>query len=198
MLIVCPPSYSYVELGLNYSYSKQIVGEEENNVSISESNGGTWAWFMWEYTALEFNYAVINDTITDTNEQVVALDDVNSITIIETTSRIKTVVQGVGIRQALAPRKSKVVPMISIGYAKQISQGSTLYRFRVNDGEDEEEQENELDAQEIDSAFFGLSIRISFTQTFGINIGGKTVFPSSEPDKAKNNVRYMAGLTWLF
>jgi hypothetical protein len=190
--------FSYVDLGLNYGYSKQILGEDEKNISISESTSGSWAWYLWEYTAIELNYTVINETLTDLHEQVVQLNESNKVIITETTNKIRTTVQGAGIRQALASRKAFLVPMISFGTAKQISQGTSFYKYRVNEETEEYEVENERDAIVVDSGFVSLMLRFTLTQNFGITLSGKTVFPAEDTSKAKNNISYQAGLSWVF
>jgi hypothetical protein len=188
---------AYIDLSLNYSYGKVIAGENETYQSISQTYSGVWAWYIWEYTALEFNYSSTQDEITDTSGAEVDLGT-DVMHIDETINLVNTTVQGIGIRQALAPRKARILPALSIGYAKQISKGTTKYKYTINDDDVAKEIELDGDKVEQDSTFVALSIRFKFTDLFGITLAGRSVFPSSDSSKAGNNIRYSAGISWLF
>lgn len=201
-------SYAYMELGLNYGYRKQIVeavdedGEidTEGGSAISETNSysGSLSWYAFEQLALEFSYSESENIITDDRESTTENDAGTEITVKETVSTVKSTVQSVGLKLALASRKSVILPAISLGYAKLITKGTTSYQLEIDGVELDDPIEIDRDATEQDSSFAALSIRIKITQLLGLTIMGKTVMPNFDTSKAGNNVMYSAGLSWIF
>jgi hypothetical protein len=194
-------SYSYVELGLNYSFRQQIIddpntidtNDPKRSISTTKTYGFNWAWYIWEYTALEINYSESYNTVND-NREVDSSD--GSITFTNVTSNTIQKVQGLGLRQSFANRKARFIPSLSIGYARLTTSGETEYEFTDSGTPDTVSIAQE--EQIFDSAYVALQLRFRFTQLMGITLLGKTVMPDFDTSQLSNNVVYSAGFSWVF
>jgi hypothetical protein len=204
LLILCSLSTSalaYVDLSLNYTFSKSRVAADETDeepdpgaaVTTTQGYSAVWAWYIWEYTALEFNYSETTRHLLDDRE---AATDDDTLTIKKIDSTMMTEVAGVGIRQSFANRKARIIPSISLGYAKYTTSG--VSKYLLDDNGTEEEIEIEKDKEVLSSSYAAVSIRFRFTQFMGLTLGAKTVMPDFETDKAADNMTYSAGLSWVF
>lgn len=189
----------YVDLNLGYSFSVRQVNGIETDVNPdpgsaqTKSTGYTanWAWFIWEYTALEFNFSHTTERLVD-DRQVTD----GSITIEKVDSTVITQVQGVGIRQSFASRKARIIPSLSIGYAQFSTSGKSVYT--LNNGTTTADLEIQQDQEVFSSSYASVSFRFRFTDLMGLTIMAKTVMPDFETEQAENNVTYSAGLSWIF
>jgi hypothetical protein len=199
LLLLPSLAFSYVDLNLGYSFSvRQVDGiatdsNPDPGSAQTKSTGYTanWAWYIWEYTALEFNFSHTTERLLD-NRQV----SDGSITIISVDSTVITQVQGVGIRQSFASRKSRIIPSLSIGYAKYTTSGSSTYT--LNDGTTEVDLKIQQDQVVFSSSYAAFSLRFKITDLMGLTVSAKTIMPDFETDQAENNVTYSAGLSWIF
>ncbi|MAZ47264.1 MAG: hypothetical protein CME65_01795 [Halobacteriovoraceae bacterium] len=200
LLFLMPTAVSgYVDLNLGYSFSvRQINGVEtesnpEPGSAQTRSTGysANIAWFVWEYTALEFNFSHTTENLIDDR----AVTD-GSITILKVDSTVITQVQGFGIRQAFASRKSRIIPSLSIGYAQFTTSGDTVYT--LNDGSSEADLTIQQDQEVFSSSYASFSLRFRLTQLMGFTVAAKTVMPDFEVDQAEDNITYTAGLSWIF
>lgn len=193
-------SYSYVDLGVNYSFSRSVIDgvgiEEDKNqkaTSTTETLTFNWAWFIWEYTAVELNYSKSSRRLVDDREY--ATDD-STIKVIKQDSVFYTEVAGIGIKQSFANRKSFFIPSISIGYAKMVTSGERNYLFKI--GTDEKPASDKTDKEEFNSSYVGASLRFRLTKLIGITLSARSVMPDFETDKLENNLTYSAGFSWVF
>lgn len=195
-------AHAYVDMGLHYSYTSrriegaEIVGSDKDPgeaITTTQGQGINWAWYMWEYTALELNYSQSTERLVDNRET--STDDA-SITIKEIDSTVISTVQGAGIRQALAGRKSTFIPSISIGFAKLTVSGKTSYTLDVSGTEEQITLERDKETYNSSYATFQLKVRI--TKLMGLTFSAKTVMPEFETSEANNNLTYRAGFSWVF
>jgi hypothetical protein len=136
LLILSNQVLSYVDLNLSYTRSiNKIPGVEtelnpEPGAALSTTDGYVlnWAWYMWEYTALELNYSRTSQRLQDDRE-VTTTSGADVIIIKEQDSTVITEVSGVGIRQSFANRTAAIIPSLSIGYAKYTTSGSIKYKL---------------------------------------------------------------------
>lgn len=196
-------AYSYVDLNLSYTFTQRRIeatnssGESDPDlgVAVSTTKGYTasWAWYIWEYTALEFNYSETDQILEDDRAVV---DSSSGITIKNVNSLVKTTTQGVGIRQSLAGRKSAIIPSISIGYAKLITSGNTEYT--LNQSGTDYELSLERDKEVYNSGYATFQLAFRFTKLMSLTLLAKSVFPDFKTEEAENNLTYSAGLSWMF
>lgn len=205
LFFLCQLSYGYVDLNLSYTYSvRRVEGVEtlanpEPGAAQTTVTGYSlnWAWFMWEYTALEINYSSSTQSILDDRE--ITTSDASTgdpVTIKEQDNTVMTEVAGVGIRQAFASRKSRIIPTLAIGYASFTTSGTTRFIIDYNGAEGmvESEQEKEV----FSSSYASFSLRFRLTQLMGLTLAARTVMPDFETQQASNNMTYSAGLSWIF
>jgi hypothetical protein len=193
-------SYAYVDLGLNYSFSRSVIegemfeeDEDQKAISTTETFSVNWAWFIWDYTALELNYSKSSRRLVDDREY--QTDDV-TIKVIKQDSVIYTEVGGIGIKQSFAKRNSFLIPSLSIGYAKMITSGERNYLFEVSGGEVPASDKTEK--EEFNSSYVGFELRFRLTKLMGITLSARSVMPDFETDKLENNITYSGGFSWVF
>lgn len=201
ILLISFPAWSYVDLNLGYSFSvRQVDGiETEANPNPgsaqTRSTGYTanWAWFIWEYTALEFNFSHTTERLVDDRE--VATDSA-AITIKKVDSTVITQVQGVGIRQSFASRKARIIPSLAIGYAQYTTSGTSIYT--LDDSGTEVDLEIQQDREVFSSSYASFALRFRITDLMGLTVSARAIMPDFETEQAQNNVTYSAGLSWIF
>jgi hypothetical protein len=193
---------AYVDLNLSYSFTKRKIEGIENDLSdedpgeaVTTTSGVSinWAWYVWEYTALELNYSTSDERLQDNRETTT---DDTTITIKQIDSLVKTQVSGVGIRQSFASRKARIIPSLSIGYAQLTTSGTTTYLLDNNGTE--EELTIEQDKEVNNSGYVTFQIRFRLTQLMGLTLAAKSVMPDFDTDQAENNLTYSAGFSWVF
>lgn len=182
------------ELGLDFSYKKTVYGSDRQNEITSRTYSGSFNWFILRYTALEFNYSYTDDISTENNEIGVT----NDVSIIGTQNRVNRKVFGFGLRQYFARRKAFVRPSLSLGYARQIIEDQTDITFRDDTNGATATSQGEL-TRRIENSVFG-SFGLQFTLTRFLSLEGSvhTVFKAFEYNRAKDNLRYSVGLSWMF
>lgn len=198
-------AYSYVDLNLSYTYSVRRIDGVETPSNPEPGGAQTtttgysinWAWFMWEYTALELNWSATTQRLVD-DRAITVTDSATSTsyTIEEQDSTVVTEVSGVGIRQAFASRKATIVPSLAIGYAQYTTSGLTKFRINVNGTRfvSENAQEKEV----FSSSYASFSLRFRMTQLMSLTLAAKTIMPEFDTSQADNNVTYSAGFSWIF
>ena len=195
---------SYVDLNLSYTFSmRQVNGVETvtNNDpgSVQSTTSGytlNWAWYIWEYTAIEFNYAENKQRLLDDRKIIAEDADGDAFTIKETDNTVITQISGVGIRQSFAGRGSRVIPSLAIGYAQFVTSGTQKYLLEI-EGNDIPVQ-NDQDREVFSSSYITLAVKFAFTKFLGLTLSGKAVMPDFDTSQAANNVTYSAGLAWMF
>ena len=194
-------AYGYVDLSLSYTQSMRKVEGLETDENPDPGSAQTtstgwainWAWYMWEYTALELNYSKTTERLKDDRE--VATDD-DTLTILGIDSTVITEVSGIGLRQAFAKRKAAIIPSLSLGYAQYTTSG--LATYKLDDGGVEKELEVEQDKEVFSSSYAAISVRLRITELMGFTLAAKTIMPEFDTSVAGNNVTYSAGFSWIF
>lgn len=195
-------AYSYVDLSLNYNFSKRKIdgadtelSDEDQGQAVTTTEGWSinWGWFIWEYTALELNYSRTSERLVDDRE---SSNSDGTFTIREVDSLVVTEVQGAGLRQSFASRKSTIIPSISVGYAQLITSGETTYK--VDDNGTDQEISLERDKETSNSGYVTLSLRFRLTKLMGLSLSAKSVMPDFDTSKMEDNLIYSAGFSWVF
>lgn len=195
-------AYSYVDLSLSYTQSVQKLdgdkvadSSEEPGTAKTTSKGYTvnWAWYVWEYTAIELNYAETNERLEDNRK---AATSSKTITIEKIDSSIVTKTQGIGIQQRFANRKARFIPSIALGYAKYTTSGKVKYD--ILNGGVKDQIDITRDKVTKNSAYVTMAFKIRFSQFLGLTLSAKSVMPDADTSKAANNLTYSAGMSWVF
>lgn len=192
---------SYVDLNLSYTLSKRSIDGTDDSINSDVGRAETsssgysvnWAWYIWDYTALELNYAQTEERLKD-NRGAVSSD--GQTTILNVDSSVTTEIAGVGLRQSFANRKASIVPSLSVGYAQFTTSGETSYV--VEEGGVEKSIDIEQDKRVFSSGYIALMLRFRLTELMGLTVSAKTVMPEFDTTQAQNNVTYAAGFSWIF
>lgn len=194
LLLISLNAFSITEFDFNFGYEKSRFGADRQNKSVSRSYGGSIAFYFFNLTAIEFNYSQNED------ETIVNNDTTNATNLVisSETSSLITKTYGVGLRQALAPKTSFLIPSVSLGWARQFfTDRSTATILNKTDSSKTIYDSGESKVS-YDSVFAAFALKIRITQTMSLKGGVKTAFKAFEFSEAKNQVSYSAGLSWIF
>ncbi|MBY0517648.1 MAG: hypothetical protein K2P81_12100 [Bacteriovoracaceae bacterium] len=193
MLLFCQSALaSYVELSANYWQSRQIYGQSEESSNLSQTYSGAWAWYLWQFTGFEFSAQRQRNLITDNEPSTVSGGDI----IVSSRNEVVTDTFSIGIKQSLATSKSRIIPALTLGYAKQIINSST--RYVVDQSGTVSKYTLESKEQNVDSCFLGASLRLRLTEFSGITSSFKSIMANCNTAKFSNNTQVTAGLSWIF
>ena len=186
---------SFVETDFNFIYDKQIFGADRENFQISRTYNLNFAWYVTGRTAFEVGYGV--GTIYTTENQSYEING-SGLEIYWHENTVRNLYYSVGIRQSFAGRGSFFRPMLSFGYAKQEITDQTSYKVRAIGSGGGVLLEQPAEIMESDSVFATLALTIRLTQSFSIKSSVQTVFPAFEFEKARDDLKYMGGIMWVF
>ncbi|MFN8371129.1 MAG: hypothetical protein U0T83_10975 [Bacteriovoracaceae bacterium] len=191
LLLISTASYA-VEVGGSFSYFRRIYGDNLESSYVSRTYSGSVGFYLFMGTGLEFNYSRSQDYITENQDVPVA----TNLTITSTQQRTITDIYGIGVKQALLPRGSFIMPVISLGYAKQFKRGEIDYTLDNNGTPVTLHYLTEH--SRIDSMFASFRLQINLFKRLSINGSVDTVFKASEYKEAKNYLKYSAGFSVYF
>ncbi len=195
LLLVSSSSYAVFEVGGNYGYDRLIYGSDRENVNYERTYSAFIAKYLFNLTALEVN---VSHSQSVTEEEWDAKVEGTTYSATKMRNDITTNVWGIGIRQALANKKAFLVPMLSIGYARQISESSG-YVVYTNSVDGNQIIANTSSVKRSTNSVFGtFSLKLRLTQYFSLTGSASTVFPAFEFDRMQDNVKYSAGFSWMF
>jgi hypothetical protein len=196
LFILIPWScFAFIETDLNFIYDKQIFGAKRNNFQISRTYNLNLAWYLTGRTALELGYGL--GTIKTTENSIYEIDG-SGLEIYGHENIVKNQYYSVGLRQSFAGRSALIRPMLSIGYSKQEITDQTTYKVRAIGSATGASLEQAADIMESDSVFATLALTLRVSQFFSIKSSVQTVFPAFDFDLAKDDLKYMAGIMWVF
>lgn len=181
------------ELDFEYGLSRQVYGTDRENKLVSKSYSGSWAFYLFQYTALEFNYNYSEDTNTVSSD--IQIDSDYSIS--GSKNVVETNVYGIGLRQSLASRNASIRPLISLGYAKQFVRDRTEYTIKNTTTGTSSIYTEDADKRRTDTVFAGFSLQLKLTKFLSLKGSVKTIFKAFETDKARDNVKYLVGFSWM-
>lgn len=182
------------EVAFDFGYDRQIYGTERQNSTVTRTYSGALSTYIFDYTAIDLNASRSTDITTENERYNVT----SGIDLVGQQNRVTSNVYGVGIKQMFAPRNARLIPGLSIGYAKQfldyqsdltVENTTNKVRTTISGG---------TKKQRIDSVFGTLSLQLRMTERLSIKGSVKTLFPAFEFNKARDNVKYAFGFSWVF
>lgn len=195
LLLLSLSSYAIVELDFEFNYDKTRFGEDRQNKNYSRNYGGSVAFYFFNLTAIEFNYAEGKE------ETIVNHDtsDAENLVISSETSTLESRSYGVGLRQALAGQNSFIVPTFSFGWARQkYTNNATATIVDKSNNDDTTIYKTGDSVYTYDSMFGAFALKLRLTKTMALKGSVKTSFKAGEWNQAKDQMQYMAGLSWIF
>lgn len=182
------------EIASEFSYDKKIYGLSRENSNVNRTYGGAFSTYILDYTAIDLNFAYSQDISTENTRYSVT----NGIDVVGQQNRLKTHVFGIGIKQIFAPRTARLIPGVSVGYAKEfVNYQSDLTVEDVPTGTRVTIGQGEVKMRQ-DSVFGTFSLQLRLTNKFSIRGSVRTLFPAFEFNKARDNLKYSAGFSWVF
>lgn len=178
------------EVAFDFGYDRTKYGTNRQNSQVNRSYSGGLSTYIFDYTAIDLNASRSEDIITE----YVA----NSANAISSQSRVTSYVYGIGLKQMFASRKARLIPGISVGYAKQFQNYQSDYtidylatgqRVFITSGKTKDRS---------DSMFGTFSLQLKMTETFSLKGSIRTLFPAGEFNKARDSVKYTIGFSWIF
>jgi hypothetical protein len=195
ILFILPvKAFAVFEFDFDFGYDKQIYGSSRQNSVVSRNYSVGISSYLFDLTALDLNVSDTKDTTSQYDRYTVA----TGIDVVAQQNRVSTKVFGAGLKQMLAGRGSRIVPIISAGYAREfvVSSGDitventgTLAQSKFNLAESN---------QKYNSVFGSFILQIKLTESFSLKGSVKTLFPAFEFNKAKDNIKYLVGFAWIF
>jgi hypothetical protein len=182
------------ELDFDFGYDKQIYGVSRENSIVSRTYSGGLSTYLFELTAIDITASRTLDINTQNDRWTAATD----LDVVADRSKITTDVYGIGIKQMFAGRNSFMVPVLSLGYAKEFVENSrditterpsTLARTTINLGHNK---------QRIDSMIGAFILQFKMTDRLSLKGSVKTLIPAFDFNKAKDNLKYSVGFSWIF
>lgn len=182
------------ELDFDFGYDRQIYGANRENSVVSRNYSGGLSVYLFDLTALDFNVSY-NQDIDSQNDRVTVAPGYD---VIAQQNRVKTDVYGVGIKQLLAGRGSRIVPAINIGYAREFvtSSGDITVQNTVTNTQTAYSRAESK--QRYNSMFGAFSLQLKLTERFSLKGSVKTIVPDFEFKKARDNLKYLFGFAWIF
>ncbi len=180
------------ELGGTFSYSKEKFGSKKQNSMLGRSYSATVAIYPFDTTGIEYGYTLAETIITDNSQVPIS----ETIKIIQVYDQIYSRQFQVGLRQALMPRGSLLMPIISLGYAHGSKWGKITYHLENNGVRSPLEIDHQVTTT--DSCFLSFTLKLSITRTLSINGVTKTVFKAFEFNEIKDSLKHEVGLSWVF
>jgi hypothetical protein len=183
-----------VELDTQFGYNRSVFGSNKESKDVSRTYSASMAFYFLSLTAIEFNYHTSED-------ETVINYDLTGLTGTYLKSQYQNVSgdrYGVGIRQAFAGQKSFLVPTLSIGWARQKKTSYTNYEIIDTTSDTTYNIKGEKSRNEYDSVFGSFALKIRLTRFLAIKGSITTYFQAFEWNEAKDQLSYMAGLTWMF
>lgn len=183
------------ELSGDFGYDKQIFGATRNNFIVSRSYSGGVSIYLFDLTAIDLNISQSIDTTTTSD-----VFDISGTTYQQTArqDRVETNIYGAGIKQMLAPRNSFLVPMIGAGYARETIYSDFDVTYKNTSNSSYIQYVSPKIKQEYNSVYGTFILQLKLTERLSLKGAVKTLFPAFEFNKAKDNLKYSLGFSWIF
>ncbi len=184
----------FYEVDGEFGYSKKVYGADRQNSLTDRSYSSSIAAYLFEATAFELNFYSGEEINTVNDEFQLS----NGISTTGSQVKVNTDVFGAGLRQSFAPRNAAIRPLLSLGYAKQFVKSKSSITYKLDSTGETILVEDPVVKNRYDSVFASFMLQIRLTQFISVKGSVRTVFPAFVFNKAKDNINYMAGLTFVF
>lgn len=193
-LLFTGQAHALMELSGSFSYDKTVYGDQRQNKITNRTWAGGVAIFLFNSTALELNYS--NSEEETIENEVIPLSGFN-VSVVGTQQTVQNEVFGVGLRQVLGHRKARIVPSISLGYAKQFITSWSDATYRDDSTLAELTTSSDPTKSRTDSVFGTFTVKLNLTQRLSLTGSVNTLFKAFETDQARDNLKYRVGFSWI-
>ena len=196
MFLILPlRAFAVFEFDFDFGYDKQIYGAQRQNSVVSRNYSSGISCYLFDLTALDLNYSNTLDTTSQNDRYVNALPGYD---VIAQQNRMLTNVFGIGLKQMLAGRSSRITPIISAGYAREFVTSAGDVTFENTTTKVATKANLNESKQRYNSVFGAFILQVKLTERFSLKGSVKTLFPAFDFDKAKDNLKYQVGFAWIF
>ena len=185
---------AYYELAFDFGYDKQIYGTNRQNSLVSRNYSGGLSVYLFDLTAIDFTYSSTREISTLNDRYTIQ----SGYDVVYQQNRVLTDVYGVGIKQMLAARGARLTPVISVGYARQFdtSDGDIAIETTASGAKNSYKMTESKSVY--NSTFAAFTLQLRLTERFSLKGSVKSLFPAFEFGKAKDNLKYLVGFSWVF
>ncbi|MCO4794104.1 MAG: hypothetical protein KC493_10345 [Bacteriovoracaceae bacterium] len=187
-------AFALMELSGRFSYDKTVYGASRENKITNRTWAGGLAIYLFNNTALELNYSTSEENTVE--NEVIPLTGYN-VSVVGTQTTIENEVYGVGLKQVLGNRKGRIVPSISLGYAKQFITSVSDATYRDDTTLAELTTTSDPTKTRVDSVFGTFTLKLNLTSRLSLTGSVNTLFKAFETDKARDNLKYSVGFSWI-
>lgn len=183
------------EFDFNFGYDKQIYGTNRDSSIVSRTYSGGLSTYLFDLTAIDINVSRTLE-INSQNDRYAVTG--YTVDVVGDRSKITTDVYGIGLKQMLAGRNAFIVPVISVGYAKQFVEYNREVTFENTLNQTRFTGNYGTTKQRVDSMFGAFILQFKMTDRLSLKGSVKTLIPAFDFNKAKDNLKYLVGFSWVF
>ena len=185
---------AYYELAFDFGYDKQIYGTNRQNSLLSRNYSGGLSLYLFDLTAIDLTYSSTSETSTLNDRYTIQ----TGYDVVYQQNRVLTDVYGIGIKQMMAPRGARLTPVISVGYAREFgtSDGDITIETTASGARNSYKMSESKSVY--NSTFAAFTLQLRLTERFSLKGSIKSLFPAFEFNKAKDNLKYLVGFSWVF
>lgn len=187
-------TFAVSEFSFDFGYDRQIYGVNRQNSVVSRNYSAGISTYLFDLTGIDINYSNTEDTNSQNDRYTVS----SPYDIIAQQNRVTTNVYGVGIKQMLVGRGAFLIPIISAGYARQFVSSSGDITVENTTTKSLITVKLAETKQRYNSLFGAFTLQLKFSERFSLKGTVKTLFPAFEYNKAKDNLKYLIGFSWIF
>ena len=181
------------ELSGSYGFDRTRYGEQKQNRIISEYIRSSIAFYFFNQTGLELNYAQSETKTTEKNRIIID----GTYDIINSYNKLMVHSYGMGIRQAFARKAARLRPSLSLGYARRFLRSSNTLMLENKMSGSSFEVQGPFSKRRDDSVFATLGFRLRLTRFFSLKGSIHSLFKAFEFHEAQDNVKYLFGFSWI-
>jgi hypothetical protein len=182
------------EFDFDFGYDRQIYGSNRQNSVVSRNYSVGFSSYLFDLTAIDLNFSSTQDTTAQNDRYGVA----TGLDVVAQNNIVKTNVYGIGIKQMLLGRGSRLIPVVSVGYAREFVTSSGDITTEITSTGQRSNFMLAESRQRYNSVFGSFSLQLKLTERFSLKGSVRTLFPAFEFNKARDNIKYLAGFAWIF
>lgn len=186
-------SFALAEFNFDFGYDRQIYGVNRQNSVVSRNYSAGISTYLFDLTALDLNYSNTQDTTSQNDRYTVSAP----YDITAQQNRVRTNVFGLGIKQMLVGRGARLTPIISAGYAREFVTSSGDISVENTTTKAVQKVYLNETKQRYNSVFGSFTLQLKLTDRFSLKGSVRTLFPAFEMNKAKDNLKYLVGFSWI-
>lgn len=187
-------SFAFSEFNFDFGYDRQIYGQNRQDSVVSRNYSAGISTYLFDLTGIDLNYSNTQDITSQNDRYTVS----SPFDVIAQQNRVRTNVYGIGIKQMLVGRGSRLVPVISMGYAREFVTSSGDITVENTTTKALQKVFLAESKQRYNSVFGSFTLQLKLTDRFSLKGTVRTLFPAFEFNKAKDNLKYLVGFSWIF